>query len=178
MDRCTGERWLLFQMQRSAFVMSLMRGVEGWVLRSTTALETVHLQLVLVHQTFLQEESANVVSLITLQLDDGSAQVRILADATVTVELFLELFQDLLEVQLCRKTLDSGNRLLAVSLGYTYMNVTRTLAEVVVFGVGEWVLCGKIDWFTQVGHKTCQLAPLRVYCCDWLYRNVCSLLEV
>merc|ERR1712216_952226 len=81
----------------------------------TVALEAVDDHLALEADLLLHEERVHVRPLVARELDD-LAQLRVLRDGAVALEVLLERLADALHVQIFREALDRGNTLPAVAL--------------------------------------------------------------
>jgi hypothetical protein len=75
----------------------------------------MHLDSILVRNTFLNQEFKNVASVITLQLDDGAPLV-MLHSGPVAAPGFLEVTDDLLKVKVFWQTLNQGETLASSTL--------------------------------------------------------------
>ena len=75
----------------------------------------MHLNSILVRNTFLDQEFKDVASVITLQLDDGSPLV-VLHSGSVATPGFFEVTDDLLEVKVFWQALNQGETLAGSTL--------------------------------------------------------------
>jgi len=89
-------------------------------------LETVHLDVGLGSDTFLHDESGNLLTLVTLELDN-LAEFLVVNNGTVACEFLLESLQELLLVILFGESLKSSKRLTTVPLLDTDVNVVLGL---------------------------------------------------
>ena len=96
-------------------------------------LETVNLELVLLHQTAADEQLADVLPLIALKLQNLSI-LRVIHHGPVTGKLLLGHLDDLLEVVLVTQALHSGQGLPAVPLLDPDVNQTILNRFVISFG--------------------------------------------
>lgn len=85
-------------------------------------LESVNLQLLLLDDANLQKKLANVLPLVALKLNDLSV-LRVFNHSPITGEFLFESFHKFLFVIIVRNALHSGQRLPAVPLLDSYMNV-------------------------------------------------------
>lgn len=85
-------------------------------------LESVNLQLLFLDDANLQKKLANVLSLVTLKLNNLSV-LRMFNHSTITGKFLFEGFHKFLFVIIVRNALHSGQRLPAVPLLDSYMNV-------------------------------------------------------
>lgn len=91
----------------------------------------------LVNGELASQEVNNLVSLVTLELDNLSVLL-VLADVSVAGKILLENLQDSLEVIFFGKALDCSQSLSSVSLLDTDMDVVGRLS-IVVTSVGEGI---------------------------------------
>ncbi len=75
----------------------------------------MHLDSILVRNTFLNQEFKDVASVITLQLDDGAPLV-MLHSGPVAAPGFLKVTDDLLKVKVFWQTLNQGETLASSTL--------------------------------------------------------------
>merc|ERR1719204_1012181 len=78
-------------------------------------LETMHLQLIVLHETTLDQHLTDFLPLVSLKLNN-LAILRMLNHSSIAGKLLLGNFHDFLEVILCRESLDSGEGFPSVSL--------------------------------------------------------------
>jgi hypothetical protein len=97
-------------------------------------LETVDLDVVLARNLLLDQEGADSLALVALELENLLFAVLVLQHRAVAAMLFLDRLEDLLEVKRLREASHGGNRLAPVALLDT--NVDVALVELAAgFGV-------------------------------------------
>ena len=110
----------------------------------------MNLDLVLPHQTNLNQKLRNVLALIPLKLY-YFAKLFVLNDIAVAAELFLKVFEDFLVAELLLQPLHCGQALLPIPLLDADMDILLCPGGIRFFGLGERVE-GGWDLDFQINH--------------------------
>ena len=109
--------------------------------------------LILLHNPSLNQELRHVLALIALKLN-YLPQFFVLDDVTITTELLLHVFEDLLVAEILLQTLDCCQALLAIPLLHADMNILFASWGIRILGVCEWIVSGW-DLDVYFNHQPC-----------------------
>ena len=98
------------------------------------------LDLIFLDKTSLNKKLRDVLALITLKLN-YLPQFFVLHNVTITAELLLHVFENLLVAELFFQTLNCCQALLSVPLLDANMNILLRSGGIRIFGVGKWIKC-------------------------------------
>lgn len=96
------------------------------------------LDLILLDKSSVNQELGDVLALIALKLN-YLPQLFVLDHVTITAELLLHVFEDLLVAELLLQTLNCSQALFAIPLLDADMNILLGSGGIRIPGVGEWI---------------------------------------